>query len=113
MILEKINGLTTLYSEGNNKITNKERNLFVDIIYLGENDSANNYEEVPYDIWRNYLPDLVPSNEVERLNEEIQTLKEETIRLKNENTLLVELLLENDYRLSQEMSLLKQSNNVE
>ena len=27
MILEKINGMTVLYAEGDNKITNKNRNL--------------------------------------------------------------------------------------
>lgn len=113
MILEKISGMTVLYAEGDNKITNKNRSLFVNVIYLGKDDSENNYEEVSYDIWRNYLTDITPSNEVEKINEKIETLKEEAIRLKNENAILVELLLENDYRLSQEMSLLKQSNNVE
>lgn len=112
MILEKISGMTVLYAEGDNKITNKNRSLFVNVIYLGKDDSENNYEEVSYDIWRNYLTDITPSNEVEKINEKIETLKEEAIRLKNENAILVELLLENDYRLSQEMSLLKQSNNV-
>jgi hypothetical protein len=113
MILEKLNGMTILYAEGDNKITNKNRSLFVNVIYLGKGDSEDNYEEVPYDIWRNYLTDITPSNEAEKINEKIETLKEETIRLKNENALLIELLLENDYRLSQEMSLLKQSNKVE
>ncbi len=60
MILEKINGLTILYSEGNNKITNKERNLFVDIIYLGLNDSVDNYEEVSRDIWKNFIKEEDP-----------------------------------------------------
>ena len=113
MILEKINGMTVLYAEGDNKITNKNRSLFVNVIYLGKDDSENNYEEVSYDIWRNYLTDITPSNEVEKINEKIKALKEEATRLKNENAILVELLLENDYRLSQEMSLLKQSNKVE
>ena len=48
-------------------------------------------------------------NQIKDLKEETQTLKEEAARLKNENIFLTELLLENDYRLSQEMSLLKQS----
>ena len=102
MILEKINGMTILYAEGDNKITNKNRSLFVNVIYLGKEDSKDNYEEVPYDIWRNYLPDLTPSNEIEKLSVEIK-------RLKEENTLLTELLLENDYRLTQELLSLKSS----
>ena len=102
MILEKLNGMTILYAEGDNKITNKNRSLFVNVIYLGKGDNENNYEEVPYDIWRNYLPNLTPSNEIERLSIEIK-------RLKEENTLLTELLLENDYRLTQELLSLKSS----
>ena len=114
MILEKINGLTILYSEGNNKITNKDRSLFVDIIYLGSNDSEDNYEEVGRDIWKNFIkednPDIIElQNRIKDLKEEAQTLKEETDRLKSENILLTELLLENDYRISQELSLLKSS----
>ena len=46
MILEKLNGMTILYAEGDNKITNKSRSLFVNVIYLGKGDSENNYEEV-------------------------------------------------------------------
>ena len=94
MIVEKINGITVLYSEGDKKITNSEMSFFSNLIYLGENDSVSNYKEVDYDVWRNYLTDFIPTNEGEKIKEEIEALKEE-------NLLLGDLLLETDYRLLQ------------
>ena len=62
MIIENRNGLTILYAEGTSKITNKKRTMFSDCIYLAKNDKVENYEEVPKDIWKNYIeikdPDL-------------------------------------------------------
>ena len=118
MIIENLNGLTILYAEENNKITNSKRSFFTDFIYLGKNDSIDNYEEVRREIWKYFIEEENPDikemqNQIKDLKEETQTLKEEATRLKNENALLVEFLLENDYRLSQEMSLLKQSNKAE
>ena len=43
------------------------------------------------------------------ITEKGKALKEEAARLKNENIFLAELLLENDYRISQEINSLKQS----
>jgi hypothetical protein len=120
MIVEKISekSVRLKVENENNKIANKLKTIFFEdgCIPISE---LEDYEEVPYAIWCNYIPELVPPTEVDKLYKEIsklkieaQTLKEEAVRLKNENTLLAELLLENDYRLSQEMSLLKQSNEV-
>ena len=94
MIVEKINGITVLYSEGDKKITNSEMSFFSNLIYLGKNDSASNYKEVDYDVWRNHLTDFIPTNEGEKIKEEIEALKEESL-------LLGDLLLETDYRLLQ------------
>ena len=109
MIIEKMNGVIALYSEGDNKITNKEMNFFSNVVYLGKNDNIDNYKEVGYDVWRNYISDFIPSNKTEEIKEEIEALKKEAARLKNENIFLTELLLENDYRISQEINSLKQS----
>ena len=38
------------------------------------------YEEVPYAIWCNYLPELVPPTEVDRLNQKIKNLDLESIK---------------------------------
>ena len=113
MIIKELNGVVVLYSEGDNKITNIHRAFFANLVYLGKNDSIDNYEEVPYDVWRNYLFDSISINELEKLNKEILTLKEETKMLKQENTLLVEMLLENDYRILQQIEALNDSQKTE
>ena len=46
MIIENRDGLTILYAEGTNKITNQKRSFFSDLIYLGKGDSVDNYVEV-------------------------------------------------------------------
>ena len=109
MIIENIGKIVVLYSEGDKKITDDKMSFFSDVVYLGKNDSPNNYKEVEYDVWRNYITDFIPSNKAEEIKEEIKALKEEATRLKNENIFLTEILLENDYRISQEINSLKQS----
>ena len=114
MIIENLNGLTKILADEGKKITNKDRSFFSDFIYLGKNDSPDNYEEVGREIWKHFIEEENPDikemqNQIKDLKEEAQTLKEETDRLKSENILLTELLLENDYRISQELSLLKSS----
>ena len=79
MITENKNGLRILYAEGTNKITNSGRSFFSDLVYLGKNDIVDNYEEVSYDIWRNFIkvdnPDLVLATkkitDLEAANEEL------------------------------------------
>ena len=56
MIVKNDNGATVIYSEGSNKITNKDRTSFANMIYLGNNDSIDNYEEIPRYIWKNFAP---------------------------------------------------------
>ena len=114
MIIEDKNGLVRLLADENKKITNKNRSFFTDFIYLGKNDSPDNYDEVGREIWKYFITEENPDikemqNQIKDLKEETQTLKEEATRLKNENALLTELLLENDYRLTQELSSLKSS----
>ena len=63
MIIKNINGLIVLYAEENNKLTNKEMTFFSDFLYLGKNDSPDNYEEVGREIWKHFVqeenPDVV------------------------------------------------------
>ena len=73
MIIENLNGLTVLYAEGNNKITNTERTFFTNIVYLGKNDSIENYLEVSRDIWRNFIEDK--STDLDSLNEKVEKLQ--------------------------------------
>ena len=94
MIIESIGKIVVLYSEGDKKITDNKMSFFSDVVYLGKNDSPNNYKEVGYDVWRNYIPNFIPSNKAEEIKEEIKALKEE-------NMILGDILLDTDYRLLQ------------
>ena len=103
MIIENLNGLIRIISEGENKITNKKREFYSDFVYLGKNDSIDNYEEVPYEIWGLFL-DEIPKNKVEELTNKIKELEEEKAELKDK---LLEVekehgdyLLDNDLRIT-------------
>ena len=92
MIIEDLNGLTRIVSEGENKITNKKREFYSDFVYLGKNDTIDNYEEVPYEIWGLFL-DEIPKNKVEELQQQIAILQEDRSNLKF-------ALLDTDFRLT-------------
>lgn len=95
MIIENRDGLIILYSEGTNKITNKNRTLYSSIIYLGKNDSADNYEEVSKDIWKNFVE--VIDEDLEDAKERLKTLEEKVendkLELQEENVMQDELIL--------------------
>ena len=54
------NGITKLLADEGKKITNSERSFFSDFIYLGKNDSPDNYEEVGREIWKHFIEDPNP-----------------------------------------------------
>ena len=92
MIVENLNGLIILHSENECKITNSERSFFSDFIYLGKNDSPDNYEEVGREIWKSFIKEENP---------DIIELKARIEDLQDSNDELGELLLDTDYRLLQ------------
>ena len=63
MIIENFKGITRIFADEGKKITNKNRSFFTDFIYLGKNDSPDNYEEVGREIWKHFVqeenPDVV------------------------------------------------------
>ena len=99
MIIENLNGLTILYAEENNKLTNLEMTFFSDFIYLGKNDSPDNYKEVGRDIWKHFIEEENP--DIKEMQNQIKDLKEKTQALKGENLMLGDILLDTDYRLLQ------------
>ena len=92
MVIEDLNGLTRIVSEGENKITNKKREFYSDFVYLGKNDTIDNYEEVPYEVWGLFL-DEIPKNKVEELQQEIAILQEDRNNLEF-------VLLDTNFRLT-------------
>ena len=90
MIIEDKNGLVRLLADENKKITNAERTFFSDFIYLGQNDSPNNYEEVGREIWKHFIEDKSTDFDIlcEKINDNNSMI-----------TNLEELLLDTDFRL--------------
>ena len=74
MIIEKINDLTVLYAGEGKKITNTNRDFFTDFIYLGINDSPDNYEEVGREIWKHFIED--PNPDVVELQAQTKDINE-------------------------------------
>ena len=104
MIIENCKGMTRIFADEGKKITNKDRSFFSDFIYLGKNDSPDNYEEVPYEVWGHFVEDEIPKNKVEELTAKIKTLEEEKAELEDK-LLTVErehgdYLLDNDLRIT-------------
>ena len=63
MMINNSKGFTKIIADENKKITNAERSFFSDFIYLGKNDSPDNYEEVGREIWKHFIeepnPDII------------------------------------------------------
>ena len=83
MIIENLNGLTILYADECKKITNKDRSFFSDFIYLGKNDSPDNYEEVGREIWKHFIEEENPDvrelqNIAKDLQSDVQNLQDDT-----------------------------------
>ena len=74
MIIEDKNGLVRLLADEGKKITNKDRSFFSDFIYLGKNDSPDNYEEVGREIWKHFIED--PNPDVVELQAQTKDINE-------------------------------------
>lgn len=79
-----------ILAEEGKKITNKDRSFFSDFIYLGKNDSPENYEEVGREIWKHFVEDKLTDFDI--LSEKIS---DNSSMITN----LEELLLDTDFRL--------------
>ena len=90
MIIEDKNGLVRLLADENKKITNKNRSFFTDFIYLGKNDSPDNYEEVGREIWKHFVEDK--STDFDILSERIEDCNSSILQLE-------ELYIQTDFKL--------------
>ena len=104
MIVENKDGLTVIYAEAENKITNSQRTFFSDFIYLGKFDSVDNYEEVPRSVWKQFIKEDNPT--LNGAIEDIQGLQEKTNTLSETSEILTEqvTILEETQSLSTEMT---------
>ena len=92
MIIDGSKGFIKLLADEGKKITNSERTFFADFIYLGKNDSPDNYEEVDYSVWKHFVEET-PDIEVDKLQNQINELQEEKDNL-------AMILLNTDFRLT-------------
>ena len=81
MKVEYRGSIKVLSADEGKKITNSEWSFFSDFIYLGKNDSNNNYVEVGREIWKQFVkeenPDIIElTARTENLQSDIQTLNE-------------------------------------
>ena len=81
-----------LSADDGKKLTTSERSFFTDYIYLGKNDSPDNYEEVGREIWKHFVKEENPDiNELRARTDDLQSsvssLQEETSIL-NETQLM-------------------------
>ena len=90
MIIDNANGLIRMLADEGKKITNKDRAFFSDFIYLGKNDSPDNYEEVGREIWKHFIEDKPTDFDI--LQEKISDNNSMIVNLE-------ELLLDTDFRL--------------
>ena len=104
MIVENKDGLTVIYAEDENKITNSQRTFFSDFIYLGKFDSVDNYEEVPRSVWKQFIKEDNPT--LNGAIEDIQELQDKTNTLSETSEVLTEqvTILEEAQLLSTEMT---------
>ena len=91
-IIEKNGKPFKIIADEEMKLT-KNREFFVNVVYLGINDKVENYEEVPYEIWGLLLDDEIPKNKVEELQQQIAILQEDRSNLEF-------ALLDTDFRLT-------------
>ena len=89
-IIYKNNKPFKLIAEDSMMIT-KDRENYFKYVFIGCNDSIENYNEVGYEIWSNYVTDKLPTNEVEKLNNKIIELKDENTK---QNTVIENMMLD-------------------
>ena len=82
--------IKVLIADEGKKITNGNKTFFSDFIYLGNNDSPDNYEEVGREIWKHFIEDK-PTD--------FDMLQEKISDNNSMITNLEELLLDTDFRL--------------
>lgn len=91
MKVKDMNGIKALYAEDGMKITDKNRKFFLDYIYLAKSDSVENYEEVDYTIWKNYIQE--DELEIEVLRKRVKELEKQLEDVKNSNVDVIDNML--------------------
>lgn len=83
MKVEYRGSIKVLIADDGKKITNGDKSFFSDFIYLGKNDSPDNYEEVGREIWKHFIeeenPDVMELQNITKdLQSDVQNLQDDT-----------------------------------
>ena len=83
MKVEYRGSIKVLIADDGKKITNGDKSFFSDFIYLGKNDSPDNYEEVGREIWKHFIEEENPDvrelqNIAKDLQSDVQNLQDDT-----------------------------------
>lgn len=90
MVIDSSKGFIKITADEGKKITNSVRSFFSDFIYLGKNDSTDNYEEVGREIWKHFIQEENP---------DIVELQNITHDLQEKNYNLEDILIDTDFKL--------------
>ena len=97
MKVEYRGSIKVLIADEDKKITNGNKTFFADFIYLGTNDSPDNYEEVGREIWKHFIEEENP--DVVELKARLEDTNRDIIRLREDSINQEECLLDTDFRL--------------
>ena len=97
MIIDTSKGFTRILADEGKKITNKKREFFSDFIYLGKNDSVDNYVEVGREIWKHFIEEENP--DMIELRARLEDTTRDIINLREDSINQEECLLDTDFRL--------------
>ena len=90
MVIDKSNGTVKIIADEGKKITNRDRTIFSDFLFIAKSSNIDDYEEVGREIWKHFIEDK--STDFDILSEEIDTLSSGQV-------LLEETLLDSYFRL--------------
>ena len=83
MTIDTSNGTTKIIAEEGKKITNKERTIFSDFLYIAKSANIEDYEEVGREIWKHFIEEENPDvrelqNITKDLQSDVQNLQDDT-----------------------------------
>lgn len=90
MVIDKSNGTIKIIADEGKKITNRERTIFSDFIFIAKSANIDDYEEVGREIWKHFVEDK--STDFDILSEMIEDCNSSILQLE-------ELYIQTDFKL--------------
>ena len=73
MVIDKSNGTVKIIADEGKKITNRDRTIFSDFLFIAKSSNIEDYEEVGREIWKHFIEEENP--DVVELQEQVKDLK--------------------------------------